>query len=246
MAKFNRAVMFISFVLCLLGFWRRNDLASDINFNPRLAMEPRQRTTEDAPFEVNFADINYHIEPQYNYEIYGLVVSYQHHNGNTGLHKLWNDHLNMADYCVVWSDTAFSKYLPRLEFWSGQFTCHMQTDDASAWAHFNKQQLSNNHLLSEDNYIRDAIAEIGIGDQVHIKGWLVNYSSVNGGQRGTSTVRTDTGNGACETIYVKQFEVIESYTSNWRWLLYVSLSTLLVSLIVYLKAPYRPHSNSEA
>ena len=50
------------------------------------------------------------------------------------------------------------------------------------------------------------------GDQIKIKGYLVDYKVAKDGQtlftRGTSTTRTDNGNGACETIYVEDVEII--------------------------------------
>ena len=34
--------------------------------------------------------------------------------------------------------------------------------------------------------------------------------------RGTSTTRNDTGGGACETVYVTQFEIIRRANAGWR------------------------------
>ena len=40
-----------------------------------------------------------------------------------------------------------------------------------------------------------------------MRGWLAGYSNDDGFRRGTSTTRDDTGNGACETIYVDEFQI---------------------------------------
>ena len=63
----------------------------------------------------------------------------------------------------------------------------------------------------------------------------------NGFQRGSSTSRTDRGNGACETIYIDIFEVIEPATSYWRISMWSSLALLLTGLVVHFSRPYRPH-----
>ena len=43
-----------------------------------------------------------------------------------------------------------------------------------------------------------------------IKGMLANYENqANNFERGTSITRTDTGNGACETVYVTDFSIVK-------------------------------------
>ncbi|RLA39325.1 MAG: hypothetical protein DRR06_19305 [Gammaproteobacteria bacterium] len=230
----------------MVAFWNRNDFATNIVFDPGLEREPVQRAVQIAPFETEFNDVTYRVEPEYDYDLYGMVVSYQHHDGDSMLHKAWNDHLNMADVCVVWQDTAFSPLLNRLDFWNGQFTCNVKTNDNAAWAQFRMDQLSNNHLISDDLAIRKQISDIKIGDQIRVQGWLSAYSSSaqsnkGGGKRGTSTVRTDTGNGACETIFVREFDIIEAASGGWRKLMYLSSSIYLAALTVYFWLPYRPY-----
>lgn len=229
--------MLISFITLITSFFQRDNLSDNLNFSPLLDNEPRQLAIEKDPFVVAINKRNYQIQPLYDYTLYGLVVSLKHHDGDTGLHKAWNDHLNVADLCVVWSHTAFSPHLNKVDFWNGQFTCFYQTSDQQAWANFNGHQLSNNHLISDDDYIRQKIKQIGIGDQIKIAGWLSKYRGQYGGERGTSIIRTDTGNGACETIYVNDVQILKSYTSYWKLAMYTSLCVFFLSLIAYFKAP---------
>jgi hypothetical protein len=103
-------------------------------------------------------------------------------------------------------------------------------------------QLSNNHLISADPFIRDRVAQIRIGDQVHIKGSLARYGAVgNGGLRGTSTSRDDAGDGACETILVDDFEIVVPGFSGWRAAMWTSLVILVATLTVHFMLPYRPY-----
>jgi hypothetical protein len=147
----------------------------------------------------------------------------------------------MADVCVVWSNTAFSSTLTELDFWNGIFTCNVQTRDSVAWSNFKMNQLSNNHLISADPLIRDRVAQIRIGDQIRIKGSLARYGAVGGGLRGTSTTRDDTGDGACETILVDEFEIVVPGSSGWRSAMWASLAILLATLAVHFVLPYRPY-----
>jgi hypothetical protein len=238
----NTGVMLASALTLVVAFWNRNDLPGDIDFQPQLAHEPRQQATAKAPMTVPYAGVDYRVEPLFSYELYGLVVSYRQHDGDSSMHRWSNDHLNMADVCVVWSETAFSPTLRNLDFWNGIFTCNVQTRDSVAWSNFKMSQLSNNHLISADPFIRDRVAEIQIGDQVRIKGSLARYGAVGGGGvRGTSTTRDDTGDGACETILVEEFEIVAPGFSRWRAAMWIALAVLVAAVGVHFGLPYRPY-----
>jgi hypothetical protein len=237
----NRAVMIASALTLAVAFWNRNDLPGTIDFHPKLGDEPRQREIQARPLVLPYAGVDYRVEPLYEYELYGLVVSYRQHDGEDSMHRWSNDHLNVADLCVVWSDTAFSPTLSELDFWNGIFTCNVQTRDRVAWSNFKMNQLSNNHLISADPFIRDQVAQIRIGDQIRIKGSLARYGAVGRELRGTSTTRDDAGNGACETILVDELEIVVRGFSSWRVAMYAALVLLIATLVVHFALPYRPY-----
>src|SRR5690606_857656 len=227
-----------SFVVFLVSFWLRNDLSHLSTPQASLREEPLQTPSSTLPFTVKAGDRHYRVEPVFDYEIYGLVVSFRHHDGNYGVHRRWGDHINIADVCVVWSSNAFDIDLTQFEFWNGQFSCSFETSDQEAWSEFSVSQISNNHLITENNALGKEISDLRIGDQIHIKGMLAQYSSDNGSSRGTSITRTDTGDRACETIYVTDYNVLQRYYSPWRILMYISLITLALSLALYLITPH--------
>jgi hypothetical protein len=239
--KLNSWLLVASALTLVVSFWNRNDLPADIAFHPGLAREPQQKAVAKAPLAVTYAGVAYRVEPLYEYELYGLVVSLRQHDGTSLMHSRSNDHLNMADICVVWSDTAFSEHLRKLDFWNGIFTCNVQTRDSVAWANFRMNQLANNHLISADPRIRERAADVRVGDQIHVAGWLARYGAVGGGVRGTSTTRDDSGDGACETILVESLEVVAPGHSSWRTAMYVSLGLLLAALATHFLLPYRPY-----
>lgn len=230
----------VSFICLVIGFWKKNDLAKDMDAVDSLATAPVQKKVRAKKFTVNVNDVDYEIKPLYDYELYGMIVSYKVHDGDSRLHKLWNDHLNVADYCVVWGKTALASTLAKVKIWNGQFTCNFSTRDQEAWENLNQSELSNNHLISADEVIRKNIDKIRIGDQIRIKGQLAEYTNLNTkSTRGTSISRDDKGNGACETIYVSEIDILKSYSSVWRKVMYIALFIFLSSLFFYFKAPYR-------
>lgn len=204
----------VSLMLLPVACWHADALPGDIVVRADLARDPEQLAAREAPFDVEQGGVRYRVEPLYRYSLHGLVVSRRNHDGDYMLHRRWNDHLNVADVCVVWGDNTGID-LGAFDFWSGQFTCFYRTDSASAWRAFRPEQMSNNHLLSDDAWLRERIAEVRVGDQIRLEGYLASYGNDSGFQRGTSTIRTDTGNGACETIYVTRFDVLEPSPSLW-------------------------------
>ena len=134
--KFNGWVMLLSAVALAVSFWNRNDLPRDIPLVSGIEQEPTQRRTRATPFDVNWDDKTYRVEPQYDYELTGLIVSFRHQDGETRMHRLTNDKLNMLDLCVVWGENAGNPLLNRFKFWNGVFTCNWQTKDRSAWQSF--------------------------------------------------------------------------------------------------------------
>ena len=240
MQRANNILVVASFAWLLLSFWNRNDLPGNIDYVAGVQTEPQQSTTSTAAFDVTFNEVKYRIEPEFDYDITGMIVSFRHHDDNSRMHRLANDHLNMLDLCVVWGDNTTTAQLDKLKFWNGIFTCNVQTRDMVAWDSFDMNQLSNNHLISDNESVRDRVKDVQIGDQVRIRGHLAGYSS-GAGKRGTSTTRTDTGDGACETIFVERFEIVRAATNFWRTSMYASVFVLLLSLAMHFKRPYRPH-----
>jgi hypothetical protein len=240
--KPNSLLILMSFVGLVVSFWNRNDLPKEINYLPAILDEPLQKATHKEPFSTIFEDVTYEVEPEYDYDLTGMIVSYRHHDGGSRMHMRANDHLNMADVCVIWGDNTKNPRLDRIDFWNGIFTCNVKTRDQAAWDAFDMYQLSNNHLISDDPFIRDQLKKINIGDQIRVRGMLASYGSAGNPKRGTSTTRLDTGDGACETIFVEKFEIVQPATSYWRISMYVTLVLLAIGLLAHFRKPYRPYS----
>jgi hypothetical protein len=239
--KLTNIIIAASFIWLLVSFWHRNDIPRDIDLIPALADEPEQTATRKESFTASYNDVEYLVKPEYDYDLHGMIVSYRHHDGDSRMHFQSSDHLNMIDVCVVWGDNATNPLIHKMDFWNGIFTCVFKTKDQEAWDSFDVYQISNNHLISDDDFIRDQVRKIKIGDQIRVRGYLASYSNEHGGSRGTSTTRLDTGDGACETLYVEDFRIVQAAVSGWRVSMYASLGIFLVALFLHFKRPYRPY-----
>ncbi len=89
------------------------------------------------------------------------------------------------------------------------------------------------------------IRAIRIGDQIRMRGLLVDYTVSSDGSevftRRTSLTRTDTGNGACEILYVTDVHVLRpgnrlrADAARYAW--YASLGVFVVLTVVWLARP---------
>lgn len=208
------------FVLLLIAsFWFKDSLPSAEEILPSMQKAPVQTPTSLSPFSFEKEGKTYTVTPLYNYELHGLVVSY--HNADSWLdymHGAWGESLNVKDLCVVWGSNVDNELYDRLHFKSGDFTCYVSSygSDPGAWEAFDLSGLSNNHLLSEKPALTKAIMQAQTGDQVRFTGYLSNYEHDEGFQRGTSTSRDDTGDRACETVYVSEFSILKKANQGWR------------------------------
>jgi hypothetical protein len=178
--RVSSVLVAVSFASLAVSFWNRNDLPGTINYVAQIRNEPLQETTQKQPFDAVYQDVEYRIEPEFEYDLYGMIVSYRHHDGGSRMHMRSNDHLNMLDVCVIWGDNTSNPHLDKIDFWNGIFTCNVSTRDQAAWEAFDMYQLSNNHLISEDEFIRDQVKDIEVGDQIRVRGYLASYGSDGG------------------------------------------------------------------
>jgi hypothetical protein len=229
-------------VLLVTSLWLRHALPVAAELRPELRNEPRQESTPAAPFKTTVGGITYTITPKADYEIWGLVVS--GHDSDSWwdwIHKAWNDRLNVVDLCLVFAENVASGGYEGIEYSSGQFVCYAQTRSDEKWRRFSMRALSNNHLLADRPSIASKLRAVQIGDQVRIRGWLSEYEHNHGFpfKRGTSLTRDDTGNGACETIYVQEIEVLRSGGEPWRWFVWPAVGLIVAGALVWLRAPLR-------
>ena len=203
--------------------------------NPDLA-DPRQTPTARTPFSTSVNGQTYLITPKFDYEFEAIVVSYHDADAFTDISHFssWKDFINLRDLCVVWGENLRSGVYQRMKFHNDSWTCWVQwqAQDASL---FRKDQLSNNHLLSDSPRIQQAILDAEPGDHIRIRGMLVEYANPgNGFKRGTSTTRMDTGNGACETIYVTDFAILQKANAGARSLYRFSFWLAVLGLIGFV------------
>ena len=237
-----RFAMLASLLAAAIAWWMQDELPQAGRLREDLFSEPVQRKVSKPPFDTRVDGVDYRIQPRYSYDLRGLVVSL--HDSDTWwdyAHKAWNDHLNLADFCVVWGETARRGAYRGISFSNTQWECHWGTTSSEAWQAFNQTEVANNHMVTDDPAVAKALRAVRIGDQVRVTGYLVDYTTFRDGRpagtRVSSETRTDTGNGACEVLYVESLELLDSAGRRWRLALKIALAALAASAIAWLALP---------
>jgi hypothetical protein len=205
--------------------------------------EPVQTATDQPAFTAGIEGFTYAITPRAAYDIAGLVVS--HHRGDAWFNMYHAaDPGNVEDVCVVWGEVIANGSYRKVRYSSGEFTCYY-TWSGVLTPPFNPEKMSNNHVIPADSTIARRIRAIRTGDQIRMRGLLVDYTVSSGGRevftRRTSLTRKDTGNGACEILYVTEVEVIrpshhlDADAAAYAW--YASLGVLVALGAVWVARP---------
>lgn len=234
--KTIKIILLISIILFAVSYFQKDNLPDKQNIVSQLDQKPIQSETSEKSFTVEKEGVVYEIKPLFDYELYGLVVSYNNSkNWFDYYHEKWNDFINIKDLCVIWGDNINSEVYKSMKFKSGSWTCFAKfknNADENMWSKFRNDSLSNNHILSNDEEINKKLMNVEEGDQIYLKGYLVEYSNSEGFKRGSSTLRTDTGNGACETIYITDFQIIKKGNEEWHSLYDISKYSIIICLII--------------
>ncbi len=206
-------IALLAIVLVGSGFYIYGSLSAPVS-SPASAADPISITAD--PIQSAAPDTTipmirkgkerYTLLPQARYQLNGRVVSYRRY------YHGYMHYLSPWDYATLWGNT--DQYLPYLKFNQVVRFCLFKTrhpekvDIAYILRH-----MANNHLIPSNQNIRKALGKVKKSDLVRIDGFLVNVIGVDRKNRVShwngSQTREDTGNGACEIIYVTRLRINE-------------------------------------
>lgn len=232
---FNRYLFLGFLVIFIITFFARNNCRNVNEIHPALLNPPIQKSLwRSEKIEFTKKGYAYQLTPVYNYEINALIVSKM----NYRLFSIYKtDALFPVDLCLIWgSNVKRGVYKNR--------SVRFSQDCRWCWAvwsgnvEFNLQELSNNHLLINSKKLERIVKSLVVGDQVKIKGKLVNVKAnlVGKGRQydaqeltwNSSVLRTDSGAGSCEVIYAEDIEILKKANVLSYYLFHISLFGLII------------------
>jgi hypothetical protein len=213
--------------------FKKTALPAPGEIDEQLHAQPAQTETEREPFEFTFSDKTYLVTPRAEYDIAGLVVA---HNNVSSLGDIYHDAdaVDIKDLGLIWGDNLAKNPYRKVKF---RANCYVVEFRYPYGVTFDHSQISNNHLLAGDPSVRQTIMAAKVGDQVRLKGILVDYKDLGtGGERKTSMSRTDTWMGACEVMFVEDAEIVKAGNVMWTILYGISAWGAIGCLVALIAA----------
>jgi hypothetical protein len=189
------------------SLWVFRPHAAHVTHEPiDLISDPLQTTDNlPGPFQVERDKHPFTLTPVANYSISGMVVSTK---------RYYMDQLMFlapVDVGMIWGDVLLPAHLKQLSFDHGNRFLHWNYKSGLQLSQpYLISHTSNNHLIAATPTITRAIETLKYGEKATLQGYLVNIDGDIDGRPfiwKTSTVRTDTGGGACEVIYVTRIRI---------------------------------------
>ncbi len=255
--KFINKFLFVVFLLALvITFFSRNNYRQVDNIHENVILEPIQIETSDKEL-IRFIDndYDYELEPLFNYQVDGLIV----HKTDYRIFSI-NKRTSVfpMDLCVIWGENVSSRVFQnkQLKFSQDFRFCmwHWQGD-----VKVNSDEIANVHLIVNDDNLLKKVESLFRGDQIRVKGKLVNVKAKSIGKPGkydfdefsmnSSVSRNDTGAGACEILYVEDIEILKK--SNpisyllFQFSLYGLLILIVINVFVFFKEFYLIRNNKK-
>ena len=220
----------VYFILSLLLFdpmgnnYKRNEsLNIHYNLNEDLIPEPTQKMIKEEIFTKEVKGKELTIKKIAEYDITGKVDAIQYYNTNSIANFLSFKGTNIYDYIspidvtLTWGELALNKnggHITMDQFYMNTARVVWYKYDNVLAQRYDKDfinsHLSNNHIISFDNGIRNELLKVKLNQIIRIKGYLVGVECSDGSHWGpSSTSRRDSGNGACEIILVDDFLVMK-------------------------------------
>lgn len=208
--------------------------------DPAVLAEPVQQPTRAGPVLISRGNDNYRLEPTADYEINGLVVSVRELSyASEGL----SQEVFPLDLCVIWGPNIRRGVFrsPDLEVVQAGRVCYFRWQGSLP---VEERAISNNHLIPADEAMAKRFGELRAGQQVRLRGQLVDVHMLRGGRPGTvrsSRTREDGGYGACEILYVTGLEILKeaplSFDDLHRAAFWATVALLLLFVLRFLLLP---------
>ncbi|MES1189503.1 MAG: hypothetical protein ABUS47_00355 [Steroidobacter sp.] len=158
--------------------------------------EPLQQATHEQPFAFE----GYEIAPQATYDIEARVLSVEDYMMDAGAK------LAPVDFAVGWGPMSDTTVLNHFKVDQGARFFTIYPDEQAIDLNTALLHSANMHLIPANDTVKHQLKRIKAGNIVDLHGLLVNVSRSDGFTWHSSLTRNDTGNGACELMYVEAVE----------------------------------------
>jgi hypothetical protein len=234
----KKHTLLLLFLILITTFFTRNNFKGIRSIAPEVLEQPYQHKI-DNPQLIKFQNNGYAYEvtPVYSYEINALIVSKMNYKVFS-IEKFAK--IFPYDLCLIWGGNISSGTYKNKTL---QFSQDCRWCFARLYGNvkFNWDEFSNSHLLINSSALEKQARSLVVGDQVKIKGRLVNVKARLIGtpdsfnaleyQWNSGVGKIGLGAGACKVIYVEKLEVLRKANIVSDFLFHLSLYGLFILII---------------
>lgn len=163
----------------------------------QVASVPQQTNTHAKPFLFN----GFEVTPLADFSLQALVLSRKdYHMGR-------QSDLSPVDLALGWGQMSEANVLKAITISQSNRFYFWRVDTFPIPREHIERQSANMHLVPANTAIESAIKSVRQGQVVQLSGYLIEAKATDGWRWKSSLTRNDTGNGACELVYVTAFSV---------------------------------------
>ena len=144
---------------------------------------------------------NYHVEPLAKFSIEARVLSAEKYRLGR------ESEISPVDFALGWGAMSDSAVLDRIDISQRGRFYFWHVDEFPIPREEIESHSANMHMIPADASVARRLKEIRPGQIVRLRGYLVEIRADDGWKWRSSLSRTDTGNGACELVWVESVEI---------------------------------------
>jgi hypothetical protein len=151
-----------------------------------------------ASFEVN----GYQVMPVAEFSLEARVLSTENYHAGR------EAELSPTDLALGWGPMSDSAVLDRLQISQGnRFYFYRWSDQPPIPAGEIAEHSANMHMIPASDDVKRRLDQVREGQVVALRGYLVRAQAQDGWHWNSSMTRSDTGNGACELVWLEDIAV---------------------------------------
>jgi len=195
----NKILFYILLVFTLFIIFKEDSI--DLGPGVLAPNEPYQEKLSNAK---SFPFKEFTITPLADFEIKAKVLSRENYSAGK------EAELSPTDLALGWGRMSDKTVTEQLEIWQSGRWFRWKTQTLPIPRREIELHSANMHMLPQNEAVEEALKKVKRGDIVKIKGSLVKVDGKDGWHWVSSLSRSDTGNGACEVVFLKSIKV-ENY-----------------------------------
>ncbi len=191
----------IFLLLVILSAWKLATVPGSVTLGPGMyAKDPPQQFNIASPSSFDFG--KYQITPLATFKIRAKVLSREEYNFGR------EADLSPVDLALGWGNMSDEAVTDQIEISQSGRWYRWYTNTLPIPVREIETHSANMHLIPADSFVKGAIDKARTGDIIELRGKLVEVKSSDGWGWKSSMTREDTGDHACEVIWVEDFAVV--------------------------------------